>query len=63
MQADRLFDLAVAQDGDPIDVRARKALDVELKLQRHLVVGMQARRGFDLQSQILILGGRIAGLR
>ena len=63
MQADRLFDVAIAQDGNPVDAGARKAFNIELKLQRDLVVIVQTRRGLYFQSQILIFGGWIAGLR
>ena len=62
-QADRLLDVAIAEDGNPVDGRPRKPLNVELKLQSDLIIVMKVRRGFYLQSQILVLGGWIAGLR
>jgi hypothetical protein len=48
VQADGLFDLAVAQDGNPIDRRPGKLLNVELKLQSDFIIVMQTRRGLYL---------------
>ena len=45
----------------PLMADPARAADVELKLQGHLVIAMQPRSGFYLQSQVLILGGWIRG--
>jgi hypothetical protein len=49
-QANRLFDAAIAQDGNPVDARSCQVLNGKLKLQRDVTITMKARRGLYLQA-------------
>jgi hypothetical protein len=49
-QPHRLRNRPIGQDGNAINVLAGNRADVELQIESHFMVGMQARRGVHLQS-------------
>jgi hypothetical protein len=49
-QSHRLRNRPIGQDGNAVDVLAGNGADVELQIERHFMVRMQARRGVHFQS-------------